>query len=225
MTRGLDAGRQVGFLTRMKWFFRGGLGLVVMVLGACAQYDTRLNSRSVSYLGQGETMLGQTTRGDIAQSKSYWDAEGHSGKPSIVIDLKEQTASFYMDNKLVGVSAISSGREGYETPSGHYRILEKKPDHRSNLYGDYQDEAGNVVVSNVGVKTDPMPPGTRFVGAPMPYWMRLTSGGVGMHQGFLPGVPDSHGCIRLPEQMAKTFFAHVQKGTPVRVINGSTPSS
>jgi len=208
------------------WSLKLALGLSLVFVVGCARHDSRLTSRSVSYLGgQGAEVVSQTSRDSIAESKSYWDGEGHSGTPSIVIDLKEQTASFFMAGKLVGVSAISSGREGYETPSGKYRILEKKADHRSNLYGDYVDDAGNVVVSNVGVKKDPKPPGTHFLGAPMPYWMRLTHSGVGMHQGFLPGVPDSHGCIRLPEHMAKEFFAHVRKGTPVRVINGASPQS
>jgi lipoprotein-anchoring transpeptidase ErfK/SrfK len=50
----------------------------------------------------------------------------------------------------------------------------------------------------------------------MPYFMRF-AGGVGMHQGFLPGYAASHGCIRMPEFMARKFFDNVRKGTPVRV--------
>ncbi|MCX7868743.1 MAG: L,D-transpeptidase family protein, partial [Terrimicrobiaceae bacterium] len=75
------------------------------------------------------------------------------------------------------------------------------------------------VVKGVAVKTDPMPPGTTFLGAPMPYWMRLTPSGVGLHQGFLPGVPDSRGCIRLPEKMARVFYENAPLGTPVQIIN------
>jgi lipoprotein-anchoring transpeptidase ErfK/SrfK len=52
----------------------------------------------------------------------------------------------------------------------------------------------------------------------MPYFMRI-HGGVGMHAGFLPGFPASHGCIRMPERMAQIFFANVSHGTPVRVVN------
>ncbi len=194
---------------------------VLLFLSACANHDTRLTSRSVSYLGNGEALLtGSTTQaGRIAERKSYWDGDGHSGSPSIVINTRRQTASFYKAGQLVGVSAISSGRDGYETPAGNYKILEKKADYKSNLYGDYVDAAGNVVKKNVGVKTDPMPLGAHFEGAPMPYWMRMTGGGVGMHQGFLPGVPDSHGCIRLPERMARIFFENVSLGTPVTVVN------
>lgn len=188
-------------------------------ISGCANYDTRLTSTATSYLGVDGSVVSRSTASTMAEQNSYWDGEGVQGSPSILIDLSEQTASFYKGDKLVGVSAISTGREGFATPVGSYKILQKKEDHSSNLYGDYVDAAGNVVVRNVGIKKDPAPPGTTFRGAPMPYWMRLTNSGVGMHQGFLPGVPDSHGCIRMPEKMVKIFFANVSVGTPVRVVN------
>ena len=46
--------------------------------------------------------------------------------------------------------------------------------------------------------------------------MRIV-GGTGMHEGFLPGVPASHGCIRMPGFMAKDFFNSVSVGTPVTI--------
>ncbi|MFZ4597206.1 MAG: L,D-transpeptidase [Terrimicrobiaceae bacterium] len=190
-----------------------------VLLGGCASYDTRLTSSATRYLGQDGSIISRSSESALAEKNSYWDGDGVSGSPSIVIDLSEQTSSFYKGSKLVGVSAISTGREGFATPTGSYKIIQKKEDYASNLYGDYVDAAGNVVVKNVGIKKDPMPPGTSFRGAPMPYWMRLTNGGVGMHRGFLPGVPDSHGCIRMPEKMVKIFFANVSVGTPVRVVN------
>lgn len=193
--------------------------VVALALGACANYDTRLNSSSVKYLGTGATVVDPSVKEDLAMRKSYWDGGGIGGSPSIVISLSKQTASFYKGGKLVGVSAISSGREGFGTPAGNYKIIQKKIDHASNLYGNYVDGAGNVVQKDVDVKKDPCPPGATFKGAPMPYWMRLTNGGIGMHQGFLPGVPDSHGCIRMPEQMVKIFWENAPMGTPVAVVN------
>jgi len=50
----------------------------------------------------------------------------------------------------------------------------------------------------------------------MPYFMRIV-GGTGMHEGFLPGYPASHGCIRMPSFMAEAFFRNVAVGTPVKV--------
>jgi hypothetical protein len=187
-------------------------------LAGCATHDPRLTSSNTQYLTPGGQVM-EKKSGGIVDTVSYWDGDGVSGRPSITIDLREQQARFYKDGRLVGVSLISSGREGFGTPVGNYTIIQKNKDHVSNLYGDYVDGLGNVAVANVGVKKDPMPAGSRFRGAPMPYFMRITPTGVGMHAGFLPGFPASHGCIRMPERMAEIFFANVSHGTPVRVAN------
>jgi hypothetical protein len=194
------------------------LCLLLAALAGCASYDRRLNSSTTQYLSPGGQVVAKQSQVGFTDNVSYWDGDGVSGSPSITIDLGEQKAFFYKGGRLVGVSMISSGREGYSTPPGQFKIIQKNKDHVSNLYGDYVDGGGNVVVSNVGVKRDPMPLGTRFRGAPMPYFMRI-HGGVGMHAGFLPGFPASHGCIRMPERMAEIFFANVSHGTPVRVVN------
>lgn len=193
--------------------------LALLSLGACANYDTRLNNGSVKYLGTGNQVIDPATKESLALRKSYWDGDGVAGAPSIVINLSKQTASFYKGGKLVGVSAISSGREGFDTPAGSYKILQKNIDHKSNLYGDFVDASGTVVVANVDAKKDVCPAGAHFAGAPMPYFMRLSNGGVGMHQGFLPGVPDSHGCIRMPEKMVKIYWDNAPMGTPVTIVN------
>jgi hypothetical protein len=195
------------------------LALAALFAGGCANYDTRLNDAKTSYLGTDGSIISRSSASTLADRNSYWDGDGVSGAPSIVIDLSEQQASFYKGGKLVGVSAISSGREGYGTPKGHYKITQKNPDHASNLYGDYVNAQGDVLVKNVAYKKDPMPPGARFAGSPMPYFMRLGRTAVGLHQGFLPGVPDSHGCIRMPERMVKIFFDNAPAGTPVTIID------
>lgn len=149
---------------------------------------------------------------------SYWDGDGVGGAPSIRISLSDQTASFYKGGQLVGVSAISTGREGFATPMGNFRILQKNKDHISSLYGNYVDaRTGEIVMKDIDRKKDRMPPGCRYDGARMPYFMRF-AGGVGMHEGFLPGYPASHGCIRMPGFMAEKFFANVSVGTPVAVM-------
>ena len=60
-------------------------------------------------------------------------------------------------------------------------------------------------------------PTTDDEGAPMPNFMRITPGGVGMHAGYIPGYPASHGCIRMPERMSQAFFHNVSVGTKVIV--------
>ena len=55
----------------------------------------------------------------------------------------------------------------------------------------------------------------------MPYFLRI-EGGIGMHAGYLPGYPASHGCIRLPKKMAVHFFQNAPIGTPVAIHQEST---
>jgi len=66
-----------------------------------------------------------------------------------------------------------------------------------------------------------VPTGGKFVPAPMPWFMRFHEAD-GMHAGFLPGYPASHGCVRMPEQLAIAFYNAVDVGTSVTVF-GRTP--
>jgi lipoprotein-anchoring transpeptidase ErfK/SrfK len=184
-----------------------------LVLTSC-QEDVRYSGQA-QYLGgvQGNA----PTTGAPTDNVSYWDGDHIGGKPSVKISIKEQRAYFYKNNMLVGISQLSTGREGLNTPSGHFSIIQKDINHVSTKYGDFVDDAGNVVMPNVSVD-DKKPPGTHFKGAPMPYFMRIVDG-VGMHAGYLPGYPASHGCIRMPQFMAENFFKSLSTGTPVTITN------
>lgn len=148
---------------------------------------------------------------------SYWDGDHASGPPRVRISLGDQKAYFYKGDELVGVSLISTGREGYDTPTGKFRILQLSRDHVSSIYGDYVSAStGEPIVKDIDRRKDPKPKGGKYDGARMPYFMRF-NGGVGMHEGFLPGYAASHGCIRMPGFMAAAFFRNVGVGTPVSV--------
>lgn len=133
----------------------------------------------------------------------------------IVVDLKRQTATLYRGSIVIGTSPVSTGREGYDTPPGKYKVVQKDPDHRSNLYGNYVRN-GRVVKRGVDVRKTPKPPGATFDGAPMFYFLRF-HGAYGLHAGRLPGYPASAGCVRLPERQARRFYYAVDVGTPVIV--------
>jgi hypothetical protein len=188
------------------------VGLVLLVTG-CGE-DPRYSART-QYLGGA---YGGAPAGPPRDSVSYWDGDSVNGSPSVKISLGEQRAYFYKSGVLVGVSQLSTGREGLNTALGSFKIIQKDKDHVSSLFGDYVDSADNVVVPNVDVTKDPKPPGTHFRGTPMPYFMRIVSG-TGMHAGYLPGYPASHGCIRMPEFMAENFFKSVSLGTPVTITH------
>lgn len=105
----------------------------------------------------------------------------------IVINLKKQKGVYKDGDKELLSFSICSGRKSKPTPKGHFHVMEKDRNHRSNLYNE----------------------------AKMPYFLRLTLGGVGLHQGNLPGYPASHGCIRLSEKTARYLFKNCEVGTPV----------
>jgi lipoprotein-anchoring transpeptidase ErfK/SrfK len=157
---------------------------------------------------------------EVSDDVSYWDGlTTGGGSPSIVVNLTEQRAYFYQGQKLVGVALVATGREGFGTPAGNYKIIEKLVEKRSNLYGINYDVDGNVVHEAADSRLHPPPPGGRFEGADMPYWMRLTKSGIGMHQGPIPvpGSPASHGCIRVSKLVVQDFFANAPLNTPVRI--------
>ena len=149
---------------------------------------------------------------------SHWEGDGVQGAPSVTIDLSQQRAYFYKGQTLVGVSKVSTGTNEHATPPGDFKITQKSADHESNLYGEYKYPDGTIIQKEVDVTKHPKPPGAIFDGADMPYFMRF-NGGIGMHCGFLPGFAASHGCVRMPHNMAKIFYENVEIGTPVRVIN------
>jgi len=142
--------------------------------------------------------------------------ESHSGRPSIVVSLRTQEAYLYRGGHETASSRISSGREGYRTPVGRFQVIRKDEDHRSSLYGDYVDDSGRVVKANVDSHKDSKPAHSHFVGGSMPFFVEV-SPGYGLHQGYLPGVPAAHGCIRLPYWKARQYYEASRIGTTVTV--------
>jgi lipoprotein-anchoring transpeptidase ErfK/SrfK len=138
---------------------------------------------------------------------------------SVLVSLSRQRAYIYAGGQLAIDTPISSGKKAGFTPTGNFTILQKDPNHRSNIYGNFVDSRGRVVRSGISSRIDSAPSGSHYAGAPMFYFMRLTNEGVGMHVGILPGYPASHGCIRMPAEIAPQIYIRVKLGTPVQVVN------
>ncbi|MES2596487.1 MAG: L,D-transpeptidase family protein [Verrucomicrobiota bacterium] len=149
---------------------------------------------------------------------SFWKGDDVEGKPRIHIKIEEQMALYYKGDKLVGASPVCTGSDEFPTPRGNFSVIQKDEDHVSSIYGNYVDADMAIMKSNIDNRKDARPPGTKFDAAKMHYFMRVT-GAVGMHEGYLPGYADSHGCIRLPTHMAKIFFENTPGGTPVKITN------
>ena len=114
-----------------------------------------------------------------------------AGEVEIVVSLPLQRAYVYRGGTLIGVSTVSTGQPGFETPVGRFNILQKRREHYSNLYNN----------------------------APMPFMQRLTWDGVALHAGEIPDRPASHGCIRLPAGFARNLFAVTELGAAVHVTD------
>lgn len=149
-----------------------------------------------------------------------WYDDGGSGSLAIRISLSDQIAEFTRGGRPIGWSYVATGKESHGTSPGSYKITEKIVDKYSNRYGWFEDEFGNVTKPDARYD-DPVPPGEIYVPAPMPYWMRLTNYGIGMHGGIIPnpGSPASHGCIRLPHEFVPQLFSAIVVGTPVTITN------
>ena len=138
---------------------------------------------------------------------------------TVIIDLTDQTAYLLEDRRVAFVSPIASGKEGWGTPIGNFRVISKDLNHQSGNFGLVIDSYGRIVNPNATPGSH-IPPGCRYLPAPMPYFMEFRKY-VGMHAGYLPGYPASHGCVRMPRDLAAEFFARVQVGTPVKVIGSA----
>jgi hypothetical protein len=115
------------------------------------------------------------------------------GPVAIIVSIPRQLAFVYRNGILIGVSTCSTGKPGHSTPAGVFTILQKAKVHTSATYDE-----------------------------PMPDMERLTWKGIALHVGDLPGYPDSHGCVHLPQAFADDLYAITQIGTPVILAGGHT---
>jgi hypothetical protein len=114
-----------------------------------------------------------------------------AGKPVMaVVSLSDQRVTIYDANGKIMESPVSTGSRGYETPAGVFTIVQKKEEHRSNLYED----------------------------GDMPFMQRITWTGIALHAGILPGHPASHGCVRLPMAFAQRLYGTTELGLRVLIV-------
>jgi hypothetical protein len=156
-----------------------GLTAAAIPLGALAQGAKSSSPAELARLA-----------GRLAPGEWVWAPQiAPSGPLLVYVDLSRQLATVYRNGVRTGVSTISSGKPGHETPTGVFTILQKDADHRSSIYNS----------------------------APMPYQQRLTWDGVALHAGGLPGYPESHGCVHLPMGFARALFGVTKLGATVVV--------
>jgi lipoprotein-anchoring transpeptidase ErfK/SrfK len=112
---------------------------------------------------------------------------------ALTIYLDSQTFEYVEDDRVVASGPISSGSAQHPTPTGSFRVLSKDKNKRSGSYTNYFDQ------------NTPMPYSLQFYG---PYFI---------HEGWLPGHADSHGCVRLQYENARLLYSRIKVGDPVQV--------
>jgi len=133
-------------------------------------------------------------------------------RTGIVINLAEMRLFFYRADGAVETFPISVGREGWRTPTGRTRVMQKRKDPTWVVPPSIRAE--NPKLPAV------VPPGPKN---PLgQYALNLGWPGYAIHGTNAPssiGKPVSHGCIRMyPEDIARLFQA-VEVGTPVTVVD------
>ena len=144
------------------------------------------------------------------------------------IDISEQRTRLYVDGKVALCSPCTTGAKrklepntgiirNQSTPKGTFKIKEKIADKRSTIFGKMY--RGKKLVYK-GDRRKYKGKSAKYVGASLKNWMRLTSGGIGLHASkYVKRYPGSNGCIRLPYKVSQTIFKNVRKGTTVSIVN------
>ena len=147
---------------------------------------------------------------------------------TLKVDISEQRVRLYVDGKVALCAPCTTGAKrklepntgiirNQSTPKGSFKIQEKIADKRSTIFGKMY--RGKKLVYK-GDRRKYKGRKAKYIGASLKNWMRLTSGGIGLHASkYVKRYPGSNGCIRLPHKVSRTIFKHVRKGTPVRIVN------
>ncbi|MFM7424246.1 MAG: L,D-transpeptidase [Elainella sp.] len=126
-------------------------------------------------------------------------------QPRLVVSLSTRQVTLYQ-NDLPQISyPIAVGREGWETPTGSFQILNlrENPAWRNPITGEVVAEPAD------------NPLGSRWIG----FWSdgKHQIGFHGTNQDELIGQAVSHGCIRMRDADIQALFTQVAVGTPVIV--------
>lgn len=171
-------------------------GTCVLVTGigstpalALETYEAKMEASDAA--SQARVDMWETFGSKIPKAGQYlWhDVPAGAGPERVVISISDQLAYLYRGDTLVAVAAISTGKDEKPTPTGIFSVLDKQPMYRSKKYDN----------------------------APMPWMQRIDNYGVALHAGYNPGVPASHGCVRLPSAFAKKLYSVTDVGTPVYI--------
>ena len=123
---------------------------------------------------------------------------------AVIINLTEQTAYLLKDGRVAFVSPIASGKEGWGTPIGSFRVISKDLNHQSGNFGLVSDSYGRIVNPNA-TPGSYVPPGCHYMPAPMPYFMEFRKY-VGLHAGICLATRHRTVVFGCPETLLLNFL-------------------
>jgi hypothetical protein len=179
------------------------LASFVVALGLCLGHDAALATEALH--GEGleapQDLAGADPDGLSLEAGEFaWlpgSGEDSTAPVTLLVSLRDQRGYLYREGRRIAVTTLSTGRPGYDTPTGVFPIMGKKRTHYSNRYDS----------------------------APMPWMQRLTRWGHALHAGDVRPTPASHGCVRLPSEFAEQLFALTRTGDLVVISQDASPRS
>ena len=117
------------------------------------------------------------------------------GPRKLTIRLNSQRFEYSEGGDVVHTGQVTSGSAEHPTPEGVFTVLSKQRDKRSGSYTNYFD----------------MP-------TPMPYALQF-SGPYYVHEGWVAGQPESHGCVRLHYEDARFVYERMKIGDRIVVVD------
>ena len=193
--------------------------LLALFVGACQSQKGKPNPR----IKNGKLAMNLEefiASPNYRHSRDFWRGaaiEQHAPAQTRLLVLREeQRGRLYIKGQVAMDFPLCTGKPGkHETPPGKFRISQKVREHRSTLYGAFVDSQSRIVKGGVRV-TDSRPAGSHFKGAKMEYWMRF-NGAIGLHEGNVYRERASHGCVRVPPEVAPILYEKMAVGSGIEV--------
>ncbi len=163
--------------------------LFILAAGTVVRADDSSSSRHLTAYSSKHGVVRQYSLEDRVRYQLWnytWKPDPNQAITRIEVRIGEQKVYVYQGDSIAGESPVTTGKPGHDTPTGHYSIIQKDIDHKSNLYGLITDANGNVVDDNAEAGQK-VPAGLIYDAADMPYYMRIREDGTGLHAGYLPG--------------------------------------
>ena len=158
----------------------------------------RIRGSAATAAAAAAVLRGRDRASNPSERRARWCPSSATGRPACwrwSPSTTQRVTIYDSSGRKILQSSVSTGSNGYETPAGIYSVVQKKPEHNSNLYQD-----GN-----------------------MPFMQRITWTGIALHAGVLPGYPASHGCVRMPIAFAQKLFELTDVGMRVVIVPSDMP--